>query len=718
MATPPEMVELQLLDESEEFEVDPELFATDEDVAAGGADEPQPLTEDDIAAIISQDIENAESFEDAESQASRIQALDYYMERPRGDEVSGRSQVVSTDFADVVEWVMPEVLKAYNSPDGTIQFEPVDDGDEAQAREETEATHYAFYAQNNGFLYIYTLVKDALMARNAIGKVYQDESVKISREEHTGLNDAEFADLLNPGDNTQVIPLAHEEHVTEVPAPPQLQAQGILTMPVTLHDITVKRIRSKGRTRAENIARECFLINPDHTSIDIEEARFTGQIRDTTEGDLILEGWDPKLVRGLPTHHQTDEDGEAAARRDSGSAAIEPGQSNLDRANRPIRVYECYKRLDVEGDGYPELYMVQVAGDSGGYTYMGHEAVDEHPFIATTSNIMTHTFEGRSLFDRIKQIHDLKTTLLRNILDNLYFTNNQRHEVVTGMVNLDDMLTNRPGGMVRVKAPGMVNPIPVNPVGAEAYTFLEYLDRERGNKVGVAPDDARQNNRLPTDTAHGIERLMSAKEELVGLMIRIIGETGIGPTMLKFRNLLVRYQDSEMPAKVSGKMTTVQPRSWRDTRTLKVATGLSSGDRGRKVQVIREVIGQQATVAAQGGKGTLVTDKNMFRGLTDFIRYSQIGDVTDYWQDPDSDEAKAFMREQEQKRLEQEEKQGEFEKTLVQIQAMLEEQKLRQDAQHDAARLAFDYTKLAEEVANRMTELAVEQGKDVPESRV
>ena len=719
------MAELQLLDESEDFAVDPDLFVSDEDLAEGEGAGGLGLSPDDIVAIITQDIENAESFEDAESQDSRIQALDYYMERPRGDEVEGRSRVVSSDFADVVEWVMPEILKAYNSPDGTIQFEPVDDEDVAQARLETEATHYAFYARNNGFLYLYTLVKDALMTRNAIGKVYQDESVKISREEHTGLNDSEFADLLNPSDNTTVIPLEHEEYQIEAPAPPHLQAQGIQAIPVTLHDITVKRIRSKGRPRVENIARECFLINADHTSIDIEEARFTGHIRDTTEGDLILEGWDPKLVRDIPTYQQVDEDGEAAARRDSGAAAIEPGQSDLDRANRPIRVYECYKRLDVEGDGYPELYMVHVAGDAGGYKYMGHEAVDELPFVCTTSNIMTHTFEGRSLFDRIKQIADLKTTLLRNILDNIYFTNNQRHEVVAGMVNLDDMLTNRPGGMVRVKAPGMINPITVAPVGPQAYSFLEYLDRERGNKVGVAPEDSRQNNKLPTDTAHGIERIMSAKEELVGLMIRIIGETGIGPTMMKFRNLLVRYQDSEMPAKVSGRMTTVQPRNWKDTRTLKVATGLSSGDRGRKVQTIREVISQQATVAAQGGKGTLVTDKNLYRGLTDFVRFSQLGDVTDYWQDPDSEEARQYIADQQRRAEEEQAKQGQFEKALVQIQALLEEQKMKLeeqkmllDAQKDSARQAFDYTKLAEDVANKMTELELGSGKDVPGSRV
>lgn len=708
--------ELEELPESEELLA---AFEGDDTVGGGGSEPDYSLTDDDVLTILQNDIEQAESYEDSESSDNRIEAYDYYMERPRGDEVEGRSRLVATDVADVVEWVMPEIMKAFNGPESVVRFNPEDDEDEEQAQQETEATFHVFYRTNPGFIILYTMVKCAILLRNAITKVYQDRSIKVKREVRNGINDEELRMYLEPRDGSEIYILEHESYQEEVPAPPAYRAQGVMTVTATFHNVVAKRISSAGRTKVENIPGDNFLYNRDHESIDLDEVRFCAQVRDTTEGALISEGWDPEMVRDLPSYTAEDEEGEAAARRSSG--VISEAYMNhleVDRANRPVRVYEAYKRLDVLGDGYPELYMVHIAGDSGGYKLMGYEPVEEIPFVGTTGIIMPHVFEGRSLFDRVKQIHDLKTTLIRNIVDNLYFRNNQRHEVVSGMVNLDDMLTNRPGGMVRVKAPGMVNPIQVTPVGAEAYRFLEYLDQERAGKSGVSPDDMRQNNRLPTDTAHGVERLMSAKEELVGLIIRVIAETGVAPMMRKIRNDLMKYQDSEMPVPISGKWTTVDPRLWKDTRTTRVNPGLSLGDRTRNLQSVVQVIRMQAEVAAGGGKDILVTHKHQHRALSDFVRFSQLGAPEDYWQDPESQEAQEAMQAQKQRMDEMTQRQQSFEEGLVRIQAQLEHQDQMLQYNKDMADLAFKYRELAEETANKMTELEAETGKDIPESRV
>jgi len=715
MATPEEALPPELIDEEMAQEMRRLFEETGGGDEEGEAGDFSGLTEDQIVAIIQHDIESADT---GETSDDRVEALDYYMGRKRGDEIAGRSQVISTDVADVVEWVLPEVLKAFNSPESTVRFDAIDEEDEEVALLETEATHYEFFVRNSGFLNLYTMVKDALLLRNAVMKVYQDTSVKVSRETREGLNDIEFAEYLQPDDGTEVYPIAHEPYEVMAPAPPEMQQAGITEIPLTLHNVTIKRVRSQGRRRIEAIPPECFLYSRGHNSLNLDEVPFCAHEREATESQLISEGWDSEMIRALPTYNYTDEDGVRSSRRPEGIDPTDYDLSNLDTANRPIKVYECYKTLDIEGDGMPELYMIHVAGDAGGYQMMGYEPVEENPFVGTTCIIMTHAFEGRSLFDRCKQIQDTKTSLQRNLLDNIYFQNNQRHEVVTGMVNLDDMLTNRPGGMVRVKAPGMVNPIPVNPTGVEIYRYLEYLDHERGNKTGISPDDMRQNNRLPQDSAHGIERIMSAKEELVGLFIRILAETGVAPVMLKTRNLLVRHQDSEMPIKVSGKWKRVDPRNWRDTRTTTVTVGLGTGDRSRQLQVVREVITQQAQVAMGGGFDVLVTHKHMHRAFTDFVRFSQLGSPEDYWQDPDSDEAKEAIERQRAEQEEQATKQEQMETMLVQMQAQLEDQDQKLKNSQEMARLAFDYRELSEKVATEMTKLEVQSGKNVPESRV
>ena len=66
---------------------------------------------------------------------------------------------------------------------------------------------------------------------------------------------------------------------------------------------------------------------------------------------------------------------------------------------------------------------------------------------------MPHRFYGRSVSELVEDVQLVKSTVMRQLLDNMYLTNNNRVAIMDGMVNLDDLLTSRPGGVLRTKQP-------------------------------------------------------------------------------------------------------------------------------------------------------------------------------------------------------------------------------------------------------------------------
>jgi hypothetical protein len=686
----------------------------DEKVVTG--QEQEPLTDEEIVAILDREIEGSTGSEYSTVQDARLSAMNYYRGAPRGDEEQGRSTVQSTDVADVIEWMMPSIMEGLMDPNGTVAFDPESEEDEDQADQETEAVNYVFTKRCDGFTVLHTFVKDALLLRNGVVKVYQCEQRKVRRETYEGLNPVEMSRLmqeLGPGD--QIV----ETDSRMEPTPPELQP--VLGPEVELTDVTIRRRITDSKSVVEPIPMEEFLLNADHNSVLLAGARFTGHRRITTVGTLLDEGWELEKLEDLPPYsYDENEEREQRFEEEENYGTSGEADEKGDILGRTVQIIECYRCFDLQKDGTPELYQVFLGGNSGGRELLSMEPWDSHPFVGTTPIIMSHKFMGVSIWDRCREIQDQKTGIWRSILDNLYLQNNTRMAAVVGQVNLDDLLTSRPGGVVRQKAPGMVEPLMTPPVGPAAYTALEYLDKVRDGRTGVSPEGAAMNAIPGNSPAHSVERMMTAKEKLVGLIIRVIAETGVKHIMLKLRELLTKYQDQELPVPIRGTWTTVNPVEWRERGGATVKVGLGTGDRLKQQALIREVISLQAQVASGGGMGVLVTHDHMHRALEDFVRFSSMGKPEDYWQDPKSDEAKQFIQQQQQKAQQQEQLENQAESMIVKLQAQLESQDLQNQQMkmmlEDAAKkqeLAFKYDKLVEEMGMRLTELEAKTGSEL-----
>jgi hypothetical protein len=133
------------------------------------------------------------------------------------------------------------------------------------------------------------------------------------------------------------------------------------------------------------------------------------------------------------------------------------------------------------------------------------------------------------------------------MLDNLYLQNNTRMGAVEGQVNLDDLMSVTPGGVVRMKNPAALVPITVNPVAQQVFPFMEYLDQIQAKRTGVT--EASQGldpNILQNVTAAAIAALTQASQGKIELIARIFAETGVKDLFKGLLHLLCRYQDKDL----------------------------------------------------------------------------------------------------------------------------------------------------------------------------
>ena len=136
----------------------------------------------------------------------------------------------------------------------------------------------------------------------------------------------------------------------------------------------------------------------------------------------------------------------------------------------------------MDKDGIAELHRVCYASNQ----ILSSEVCDYVPFHSVCPFPIPHKFFGQSLADRATDLQLIKSTITRQMLDNLYLTNNYRVGAVEGQVNLDDLLTSTAGGVVRIKNPNALVPLAVQSSAGQSFPMLEYLDTVQAKRSGVS----------------------------------------------------------------------------------------------------------------------------------------------------------------------------------------------------------------------------------------
>jgi len=341
-----------------------------------------------------------------------------------------------------------------------------------------------------------------------------------------------------------------------------------------------------------------------------------------SKSDLIEAGYDRELVESLPTSDDVDTPEKIARDRldDEGLATV--------YTHDTYWITECYLYLDRNDDGIDELLKVTYAGDpdgGGSATLLDVEEVDRIPFATATPVILTHKFYGLSIADLTMDIQHIKSTLLRQVLDNTYLANNSRTVVNDEFVNMDDLLTSRPGGVIRVRgdqqAGAYVSPLPHSPLPQETFPLMEYMDNQIKQRTGVGDEVAGLDKNALSNVNTGVAALAyDAARMKIELIARIMAEVGFLPLFKDIHEILSKNQDKQMVLKLRNQWIPVNPGEWRERENITVKVGMGNQSRERRIMGMMQIIDLQQKYAGAGAMGSLVLPEQMWQANKELVQ--------------------------------------------------------------------------------------------------
>jgi predicted GNAT family acetyltransferase len=615
------------------------------------------MDEGTLKGILDAEIDNAIGFIESETTDDRRKALEYYNRYEYGNEVEGRSQIVTGEVAEVVDGALPQLLRIFTQSDEIVRFEPKGPGDEEKAKQATEYVNWVMSRDNDGVLLMHNWFKDALLQKNGIVKVYWDEKIDVSKEKYQNLTQDEVTMLLNDPE-VEVV----NQKTTEI-APAGIDPMGMPIPPVYSYDVKLKKTKKTGKVIVENVPPEEFLISKKARTI--ADAPFVAHRKLATRSELIAMGYEKDIVDNLPTYADLTYNQENVARFDQGEQPSD--QASLDFSMQEIEVIESYIKVDFDGDGIAELRKVTYAGSD----ILDNEEVDFVPFCSICPIPMPHKFFGHSLADRAVDIQLIKSTVTRQILDNLYMTNSPRMGVVEGQVNLDDLLTVTANGIVRMKNTQAIVPLTVPPTANQSFPLLEYLDSVQAKRTGVSDQmNGLSPDVLQNSTATAVAMMQSSAAGKIELIARVFAETGVKDLFQKILQLLCKYQDKERIVRLRGKYVSIDPREWTNGFDISINVGLGTGNKQEQMAMIAMVLGKQEEILKTVGiNNPLVSLTNYRQTLGRFIEAAGFKDSNEFFLE--------ISPEQEQQMAQQSQQQGQqqdpaMQAYVAQMQAKME----------------------------------------------
>jgi len=571
------------------------------------------MEQNELKSILQAEIDDAIGFIESETVEQRKQALEAYLRQPYGNEVEGKSQIVTGEVAEAIDGALPSLVRIFTGSDNIVVFEPQGPRDEASAKQATDYCNWVFNRDNEGVSILHDWFKDALLQKNGILKAYWEDKEDITKERYFDLSNDELAMLMSD-ESMEIV----EQDTTEFPiidpmGQPVIDQMGMPVMGAT-HNVVVQQKKKSGKVTIENVPPEEFLISKKARTI--ADSPFVAHRQMLTRSTLVSMGFNKKQIEGLQMGDALAYTPERVARF---SAGEQPYQTQTDDpAMQEIEVFECYVKTDLDGKGIASLVQVFYASNEILEDEKGKEMIEEVdyvPFHSICPIPIPHKFFGNSLADRTVDIQLIKTTITRQMLDNLYLTNNARVLAVEGQTNLDDLLTSTAGGVIRVKSMNAVQQLTVQNVAAQAFPMLQYLDTVQSKRTGVS--DASQGldpSVLQNVTAAAVASMQQAGAGKIELMARIFAETGVKSLFKGILHLLCKYQDKARLVRMRGEFVEFDPRTWANQYDVSINVGLGAGNRQEQMAMLSMVLAKQEQLIGQYGPANPYVSPAQYRG--------------------------------------------------------------------------------------------------------
>ncbi len=597
------------------------------------------LSDREVANVCMNRLRNIDSFTQ-QLQSDRENALDRYRGEPYGDEVEGQSQFVTTDVRDTIEAVMPQIIEMFVGDENPVEFSARDAEDVEQARMESEYVRHVYNQQNDGFMTTYSWVKDGLMFKNGVVKSYWDERVDEEQETYEGKSYLEYLQIASEMEIEEVTATIGEEEYS-LDELEQLSPEMVM---FAKFDFTVKIEEDNSQVRIYPVPPENFFVEREHASLNLDDCAMICERITVTESDLIVDGYSQDLVSTIPSGNEEQYNEEHINRHAEEGSVVD----NIfeDHGSREIVIHEFYIRMDGDGDGKSELRFVKLAGPSGS-TVLENEVVDSQPYSVWSPVPETHKHYALSYVDLVETLQELRTAVMRGMLDNLYMTNYPTKTVIPDQTYLEDLHQTGAGVNWRVKTQDAVR-VHVTPFMGEASVgVLGMINEMRHERTGVNPVSQGLDPSALADSTNIVgPMIINQALARVKMVARIYAETGFKHLMGRIHELCSKHDKQDRSYDVAGEYSTVSPREWKKRKEYKVRVGVGHADRIQRLQAIRTIKENQAQIVQAGGLGgpllgfenvhTTLVEEAKLLGYADGAKF--YGDPKEYQPPPKKDE--------------------------------------------------------------------------------
>lgn len=640
---------------------------------------PEKITEDQLLAMIDEEVSQAYGYGDGRLEQLRRRNEYYFMAEAKEElappEIAGRSKVVDTTVRNTVLGMEGPLMKTFYGSDNIFEFEETKPGPDAeqQAKNVSEYVNYIFRKKNDGYTITNTWIREALNIKLGVIKCWWDPSDIESREEYHGQTIEQVTMLMEDpevsiieqksypdedaerqkqkaveqaGQQLQQMQQAAMQAAQQAqqqpqqpgqpPQPPQAvtqfqqaqaQFQQMQAQPVPeLYDIVMKRVKTGGKVCIENVPPEEFLISKRAKSI--KSAPWCGHRFVRTFAQLKAAGYKvPDDLSG------DDESAEFSALRVQRFEYLEDDPyltddfMESDPSQRRVWVVESYMQVDWDNDGIPEWRKIVKCGK----TMLANDEFDEPPFVSLGSILVPHMLFGLCPADLAIEPQRVMTSLKRSQLDNQYLQVNGRTIAQEGMVNLDDLLANVPGGIVRVKNMTAVAPLEQG-IGdiAGSIQLMQIFDDAAQESTGWTRRSQGGNGLQLQQTATQANITTNREDMRVESISRYMAETGFSELGYMILKLISRYQKKAEMVKLSGGWVNIDPREWSNHFNLNINVGLGTGNKDQLVQHLM-LTGQKQEAGLALGVSTPENIFNLNRKLCNALGFKN---ADEFFSDP------------------------------------------------------------------------------------
>ncbi len=639
----------------------------------------KPKSRREVEGIVQDAISSAVDFVESEISQDRIKAQRYYDGEVDLGYEDGRSKVVATKVRDTVRAVKPSLMRIFLSTAKPVDFVPRGPEDVAMAEQATEFMHHEF-TRLNGYRVINDAFQDALVKKQGIVKAYWMTYPEAEIYTFTDLSDDELA-YLTDDDEVSVI-----EQTTEMSISMDEMGMDIET---PSHSVKISRQQEKGELCIESVPPEEFFVNRD--ARNLKDAYLVAHRTDMRAGDLIAMGYDPEVVLNLNSMENGSEMTEAEVFERRGYDIDTSDEDEQDPSMKNVTVTEAYMRIDVDGTGIPVLHKLTCGGTA--YELLDFEPCDELPFAKFEIDPEPHTFYGRSLAEIVMDDQDAATSILRSILDNVAMTNNPRIGIVEGAVNIDDVLNNEIGAIVRMRQAGSVQDLSVPFTAGQTLGALTYLDGLVESKTGVSRASMGLDpDAMQSTTKAAVQATVQAAAGQVEVMVRNLAD-GMKELFGIMLRLSHKNVDEEQMMRMNGSFIPVDPRVWDSSMDVSINVGLGTGREEEKAMALNQALQMQTMVyQTYGPMNGLVSMTNIRNTLADQLAVAGIRNADRYFA-PITEEIEAQMLQQQQEAQAQQGEAADPNAAFLQAEQMKAQAKM----QSDMAKLQLDTQKAAAE---------------------